>query len=281
MAIALVVLFGPQFGELAHGNGTLVAAIFVLVLYASILLHELGHVVVAKAFGFRVPTVELHFMGGHTVIEDRSRNPGQEFLVAVIGPVISGLLGVSFLMTHQFFGGIAGTVLWSTGIINVFLAFFNLLPSPPLDGGRIVRALGWALGGSELSGIRFAGYCGRATAVVLAIGTPIFLNFHDPYDYVRLIVLWVLAAYMWHASGISMRYDTRIARVAALSARELLRDVPPPPDAVRIRVDLTGMELLRALNENPAPVYALVDEAGTALGSLLSEDVDRAYTENT
>ncbi len=281
MAALLVLVFSPQFTALHDQNGILLATIFVVVLYLSILLHEFGHMAVARLFGFNVPTIELHLMGGHTVIEGRSKYASQEFLIAIIGPLVSAALGTSLLLTHTMMTGFWGTLFWSVGVINVFLAIFNTFPSPPLDGGRMIKAVVWGITGSEIKGVKLATFTGRLSAVALAIAAPFLVTYLDPFDYARVAILWFLAAYMWRSSGQAAIYDTRLARIDSLDARGLMREPELAAGAIAIRADLSGSQLLKAMAENPAPIYALIDAQGQLIGSLLAEDVDRAYLEAT
>lgn len=281
MAALLILVFSPQFTLLHEGNGLFVATLFVIVLYLSILMHEFGHLLIARIFGFHVPTIELHLMGGHTIIEGRSKYASQEFLIAFIGPLMSAAIGSTLLLAQPMMSGYWSTLFWSIGVINLFLAFFNVLPSAPLDGGRMVRAVAWALTRSEITGIKVATFTGRVTAVALALAAPFLVNFSDRFDIFRLLILWFLAAYLWRSSGIAQVYDLRSARISTLSAKDLMKAPELAHTAVRISAELRGAQLLKAMAENPAPIYALVDPEGRAIGSLLAEDVDRAYLEAT
>lgn len=281
MAALLILVFSPQFTLLHEGNGLLVATLFVIVLYLSILLHEFGHLLIARIFGFNVPTIELHLMGGHTIIEGRSKYASQEFLIAFIGPLVSAAVGSTLLLAQPLVSGYWSTLFWSIGVINIFLAAFNVLPSAPLDGGRMVRAVAWGITRSEVTGIKFATFTGRATAIALAITAPFLVSFTDQFDIVRVLILWFLAAYMWRSSGIAQVYDLRSARISTLSAKELMKAPELAADGVPISAELSGTRLLKAMAENPAPIYALIDAEGRPIGSLLAEDVDRAYLEAT
>src|SRR5690606_2165071 len=153
MGLILVLVFAPQFDRLG-GNPYVVAAVFVLALYASILVHEIAHVVAARAFGMRVPSVTLHLLGGETYLEGESRRPVQEFVTAVVGPLTSLAIGLAAWWTAlQLPPGLAYAVLWSVGFINILVAGFNMLPGLPLDGGRVFRALIWGVTGNESAGV--------------------------------------------------------------------------------------------------------------------------------
>ncbi len=116
--------------------------------FISILLHEMGHSVVARNYGIPIKGITLFIFGGVAELGHNPKNPKQEFMVAAAGPLVSFLLGLLFF-------GIGGMV-QSAGIsiplaavlrylfmINIILAIFNLVPAFPLDGGRIFRAILW------------------------------------------------------------------------------------------------------------------------------------------
>ncbi len=126
--------------------GTLLFRVLLaLGLFASVALHELGHSYIALRKGCRVREITLMFLGGAAQMERLPRRPLDETLMALAGPAVSILLG-----TIGFFGGIqlmrlgltyVGMVVYYLGWINWALAGFNLLPSFPMDGGRVFRAL--------------------------------------------------------------------------------------------------------------------------------------------
>lgn len=133
-----------------------------LLFFVSILLHELAHSLVAKARGLPVRRITLFFFGGVSNIEREPPSPGTEFLMASVGPLTSILLGLAFL----FLGGqningmntaldnptqllrqldpLSTMLLW-LGPINILIGLFNLIPGFPLDGGRILRSVFWAV----------------------------------------------------------------------------------------------------------------------------------------
>ncbi len=118
--------------------GGLVGVMIVGLTFASVLLHELGHALVARRFGVRVSGIELGFFGGMAKMEQMPRDPMQELQIAAAGPAVSLMLAGAGL-------GLAGVthlpLLALIGWINVVIAGFNLIPALPMDGGRILRAL--------------------------------------------------------------------------------------------------------------------------------------------
>ncbi len=280
IGIVLVIVFAPQFESLGAGpNPYVTSVVFVLSLFLSVFLHELAHLAAARWFGMTVPSVELHLLGGETRIEGDSRHPWQELVTAIVGPLCSLILGLIALWFAAATDGVTHSVLWSVGFINVLIAIFNMLPGLPLDGGRVLRALIWAVTGSEAKGVRVAGWIGRLAALALvAIAIAMMLG-DDVFALGRALLVLAVALFLWQGASYALRHGVAIARIGALDARDLMRDEPPPPESVPISVDLSGRELLVALAENPANSYALIDDEGRVVGTLFSATVDRAYRE--
>ena len=167
--IFLLVTFGLAGGVLfvwhPDWNPWLTWAVAVaasLLLFASVLLHELAHSLVAKARGLPVRKITLFLFGGASNIEREPDSPKTEFLMALIGPGVSIMLGVIFLLAGLMTAGEPGeamaspvetfsrlsplsTLLLWLGPVNIFIGLFNLIPAFPLDGGRILRAVLWAV----------------------------------------------------------------------------------------------------------------------------------------
>jgi Zn-dependent protease len=110
--------------------------------FGSVLLHELGHALVARRFGVHVSGIELSFFGGAAKMMQLPRSADHEIAIAAAGPAVSLMLagaglGLGVVLPVPVFG----PLLWKIGYINVVLAGFNLIPALPMDGGRILRAL--------------------------------------------------------------------------------------------------------------------------------------------
>jgi Zn-dependent protease len=138
-----------------------------LLFFASILLHELGHSLVAQRVGVRVRSITLFVFGGLAALESEPRRPRDEILIAVAGPLVSVALGITFVAGARAlgdapdFGEVTREALQWLGRINLILAAFNVVPGFPLDGGRVLRGIVWARTGSFE----------RATAVAAASGS--------------------------------------------------------------------------------------------------------------
>lgn len=135
----------PERGETVYWT---MGAIGAVGLFASVVLHELGHALVARRFEVPIRGITLFIFGGVAEMEEEPRNPGAEFWVAIAGPVVSLGLGVLGFLVLAAPGpgateGPIRTVLRYLAEINVLLLVFNLVPAFPLDGGRVLRAALW------------------------------------------------------------------------------------------------------------------------------------------
>src|SRR5215475_6087328 len=143
-----------------------VAAAFVVLLYASVLVHELSHSLVALAFGLPVRRILLYPLGGFSEIEREPPTPGREFLVSAAGPLISlALAAGGFGLDHAFHPDwVPGVLLGQLVVANLLVGVFNLLPGLPLDGGRMLRAGVWKLTGRPSTATVAAAWAGRGLA---------------------------------------------------------------------------------------------------------------------
>lgn len=162
----------PQWGAgLAYGT----ALVMALLLFVSVLLHELGHSLVARSQGIKVNSITLFLFGGIASIDQESKTPEQAFQVAIAGPLVSIFIALSCWTLVQFLPG--GTspitvVINRLAGLNLFLAIFNLLPGLPLDGGQVLKAAVWKFTGSRLKGVHWAAKSGKIlgwTAILLGV----------------------------------------------------------------------------------------------------------------
>ena len=137
-AIDVNLSFLLMLGFLILWAGFLTGVVFVAVAFGSVLLHELGHAVVARHLGVRVAGIELHFFGGAAKMVGQPRSAGDEIAIAAAGPAVSFALGGLGILAATLSGWQAFEVV---GWLNLIIATFNLVPALPMDGGRILRAL--------------------------------------------------------------------------------------------------------------------------------------------
>ncbi|HIK55270.1 MAG TPA: site-2 protease family protein [Synechococcales cyanobacterium M55_K2018_004] len=134
-----------------------------LALFGSVLLHELGHSLVARSQGITVNSITLFLFGGIASIDQESKTPGQAFQVAIAGPAVSFLLfllltfAIRYIPSNFPLHGVVAEI----ALINGILALFNMIPGLPLDGGQVLKALVWKVTGSRLKGLRWAARAGQ------------------------------------------------------------------------------------------------------------------------
>ena len=153
--------------------GTVAAALF----FISVLLHELGHAVVARARGITVDNITLFIFGGIAQAREEAQRPFDEFLLTAAGPLTSLLLAGVFHTTRLGAEVVSApspivTVLGFLALLNFVLAVFNMIPAFPLDGGRIFRSIVWAVTGNLVQATRWAAWGGRifgGTLIVLGL----------------------------------------------------------------------------------------------------------------
>ncbi len=185
----LLVLFFPQ--VTAWG---LTGLLLVLAGFGCVLLHELGHALMARQYGIATEDITLYPIGGVARLSRMPRSPGAELLIALAGPavnvaIVAGLIPLVLLGLDETFGG----ALFYLLLVNVLLAAFNLIPAFPMDGGRVLRAL-------------LSGWLGRvkATQIAAGIGRALALAF-GVYSLIHLEPIMVfLAAFIYMAAGMEL-----------------------------------------------------------------------------
>lgn len=158
---------------LAGPAAAAVAGAIVLIVYASIVAHEFGHSLTARAFGVNTSRIVLHLFGGVAMLDSEPRRPRDEFWITAAGPAVSfllaAMLGAGWLIALEMGAGpVALTILGWTAAMNAFLGLFNCIPGYPMDGGRIVHSAIWAATGNYVTATRVAHWGGIAFGGVLA-----------------------------------------------------------------------------------------------------------------
>jgi len=169
-----------------------------LMLFVSVLLHELAHSLVAKRRGIPVASITLFFFGGVSNLEEEPKKPMAEFTMAIVGPGTSLVLALVFWLLYLIPADKTGplaAMLSYLALINLILAVFNLLPGFPLDGGRVLRSIIWGATGNLVKATNIAGRIGQLLGWAL-IGVGIYFIF-----FVSIVSgLW-MAFIGWFLSG--------------------------------------------------------------------------------
>lgn len=163
-----------------------IGAVSAITVYFSILIHELAHSIVAKQNGLGINSITLHFFGGVSEINEEINDPKTEAVMAFVGPLSSLIIGGVLLAISIIFGAnlpdYMEAIAYYSGYVNIVLAFFNLIPAFPMDGGRVFRAILWAHNGNIVKSTRMVSVVARFISI-LFIGLGLLLLFNgDPFD---------------------------------------------------------------------------------------------------
>jgi Zn-dependent protease/CBS domain-containing protein len=254
--VFIFVYAGDLAGTLHGSTRYLVAAAFVVLLYACVLAHELGHSLLAKAYKLPVRRILLYPLGGFSEIPERP-TPGQEFVVNAAGPATSlalaaGWYGLEHLTTPQ---SVPWVLLRLLAFGNGLIGLFNLLPGLPLDGGQMFRAVIWKITGKPAEATIAAAWTGRVLAVGLIV-VPLatgWANKPQRGDMVSALWLAMIAVFMWIGAGQAIRATRFRERLPALMARKLARK------AVSVTATTPLAEAIRRAEESQARAVVVVD----------------------
>jgi Zn-dependent protease len=200
------------YDDVTPGSDAFVLAVVsALLFFLSILLHELGHAVVALRNGIPIEGIDLWMFGGVAKLGRDTGSPGVEFRVAIAGPVVTFVIalvclglgaavssGSDALDSAQFSSEVTDAttaVLGYLASVNILLLAFNLIPAFPLDGGRIARAIAWKVTGDRNRATRFAARLGRAGGyLMIAAGVAVYVVWDDLVGGIWLAFIgWFLA----------------------------------------------------------------------------------------
>lgn len=237
--------------------GGVLGLLLALLLFASVLLHELGHSLAARTQGITVNSITLFLFGGVAAIERESKTPLGAFWVAIAGPLVSfalfiifwtmGNLGQQWLIV-RYFGQ-------NLGQINLFLGLFNLIPGLPLDGGQILKALVWKLSGDRLVGVRWAARSGQGIGLIgVALGLISLFVIGDAGGAWLALVGW----FVWRNANAYERTSNLQSGLKMIRATEVMTREFRVVNANLTLREFAETYLLQG-NQNPIPYYAASD----------------------
>jgi Zn-dependent protease len=259
-------------------QGFIVAVATALGFFGSILLHELGHALQARREGIEVNGIDLFFFGGVMKMNRDTTTPGQEFRVAVAGPlvtlaivVVGGLVCIALVGWDTFSAAarldgvdITGPFeLWLSFLVsaNVLLLGFNLVPAFPLDGGRIARAAAWKVTGDRGKATRLSAYLGQGfAALLIGYGIYILLALDDSFGGLWAIVLGYLLGSSARAAIAQSAFTERLKGVTVADIMD--------SDPVTIPADLDALRAWEDyfLRYQGWPWFAVVEADGRYAG---------------
>lgn len=262
------------------------AVLTALLFFASVVVHELGHAVVARRNGISIAGIDLWLFGGVARMRSDARSAGVDFRIAAAGPLVTLLVVIATVGAGVAIAGPDGfraalslepaaadatragaVVLGYLAQINALLLLFNLLPGLPLDGGRIARAVAWKLTGDRARATRVAAGLGRAFSFLL-IGLGIFLAVEvDPLGGVWLVLVGV---FMGQAARSAVAQSRLTAGIERLEVKDVM-DSEPVAAAAETSLDCAHDELFLRYGW---PWFPVVDGTGHYLGLLAREDVE-------
>ena len=268
---SLYLRFSILYKGLSTGAAVGIAILAAVLFFGSVLIHELAHALVSRARGIRVQDITLFLFGGATRARVESRGPGDEFLIAAVGPLTSGLLAALFWAVEVFArGALPGSLTGMFGYlawVNLLLAGFNLVPGFPLDGGRLLRSAVWRATGSFRRATRIASLGGQAVGWLLVAGGVAFLLAGN------------LAGGIWFAFIGWFLVQAARASYTELQVRQMLQGVQAhdvmASDLLRIPPDLTLQEAVDRYFMRYDHGAFPVDEQGRTIGLLTLRKVRR------
>ncbi len=263
--VFIVIYANDLSTSLSGSTRYVVAAAFVVLLYLSVLVHELSHSVVARGYGLPVRRILLYPLGGVSEIEREAPSPFREFTVAGAGPALSLALGaVGWGLAQLAPYGVTGVLIRQLMWANIVVGLFNLLPGLPLDGGRMLRAVIWKVTKKPGTATIAAAWVGRILALAL-LAIPFFSGGLAGGDIVSALWVVVIAGFMWTGASQSIKATRFRERLPALQARRLARraiSVPastPLAEAIR-QADEAGARAVVVVDHDSKPI-AIVNEA--------------------
>lgn len=276
LAVVLVVWYGPVARQSVPGLSDLaayaVAGVFAVFLLLSVLLHELGHALTARWYGIGVRAITLELLGGYTEMSDDSPSARSDLWVSLAGPAVSaGLGGLGLgLVAVLPAGGLSHQLAFQLAASNIIVAIFNVLPGLPLDGGRALRAVVWALSGDRHLGSRVAGWIGRVVAVG-CVAVAVYFSAVGDVSFFSVVFMLLVALTLWQGATAAIRYGRLAARLPRVDLRELARPLFAVP---------AGLPLAEALRQAAqagagGAALGVVDGAGRLL-SIVNEQAAEA-----
>jgi Zn-dependent protease len=238
-----------------------------------VFLHELAHAIAARVNHIEVMGITLVFFGGFTSTRSDERGPGAAFVISFAGPLTSFIIAALFLWIGRSLGEssrpLAGAIEY-VGLINAFMAVFNVLPGFPLDGGRMLEAAVWGITGVHDRGTRVASAAGIVVAALIVVYA-VWNATQNPGGLLWSVWLVAIASMIFQGAR-SARQQIGLRR--RLSGASVADAMDPPP--VAIPADLSLSDALdRYLRGHEHEVFPVIEPGGTVIGVMTFDSARR------
>jgi Zn-dependent protease len=264
------------FPGLGAGLPWLLGFVAALLLFASVLAHELGHSFVAIQQGIEVKSITLFLFGGLASLERESKTPGEAFWVAIAGPAVSLILFALFtaIGVGTSISGPLAAMVSLVAYINLILALFNLIPGLPLDGGNILKSLVWKITGNRYKGVVYASRVGQFLGWIgIALGSLSVLGISNIGSFWTLLIGWFLL----QNAGMSAQSASLQDKLTALKAEDAVT-----PNSPIVLADLSLREFANdyIIGKAQWSKFLVTDEEGQLLGAIAIDDMRNVPTSN-
>lgn len=240
-----------------------------LLMFSSVLAHELGHSLVAMKQGIEVRSISLFLFGGLASLEKESKTPAEAFWVAIAGPLVSLALFATLTFINQTIAlpGALGAIVGLLAYINLVLALFNLIPGLPLDGGNILKALVWKITGNPYKGIVFASRVGQVVGWIgIIVGSLAILGLSNIGSFWTLLIGWFLL----QNAGRSAQSATIQDALDGLKAEDAIA-----PDSPIVSANLSLREFANnfVIGNGKWSRFLVRDDSGKFIGTIAVDDM--------
>ena len=245
-----------------------------LLLFSSVLAHELGHSFVAISQGIPVKSITLFIFGGLATLEKESETPFQAFTVAIAGPLVSvlifgifALIGASFSLNQSL-----EAIILPVAYINLVLALFNMIPGLPLDGGNVLKAVVWKITGNPNKGVIFAGRVGQVIGwIAISLGILSVLGISQAGS------LWTLliGVFLLQNAGMAAQSAVVQDKLSQYTAKDaVISDSPIVEDHLSVREFVNDY----VIGKERWKKFLVIDENQKLIGDIAVEDLKQIPT---
>jgi Zn-dependent protease len=252
------------FPTLPGASPLLLGLVTAILMFSSVLAHELGHSFVAIKQGIKVDSITLFIFGGLASLEKESDTPAAAFWVAIAGPAVSLVL-FGILTTIGFAGHLTGPIAAITAVlatINLSLGLFNLIPGLPLDGGNILKAIVWKVTGNQYKGVKIASIVGQGFGWLAISSGLIPLLLYGSFDNIWNLLI---GSFLLQNAGRSAQFARVQERLTGLTVGDA---VTPNSPIIAEAITLREFVDQRTLSGSNWQKFLVTNESGYLVGEL-------------